>query len=80
MTIKIEVTQEDIDNGARSDAEFCPIARAARRQGLEWYVTPRYIYDRDKDRNLKLPEEARNFIDFFDCHIAVEPFSFEVET
>ena len=36
--LKIEVTQEDIDEGIEGDCFSCPVARAARRAGAPLWL------------------------------------------
>lgn len=76
--MKIQVTQQEIDNGTRQKASCCPVAlavslatqRDARvtadtiRFGWKVYITP---------------EPAASFIEAFDAGEPVSPFEFELE-
>lgn len=73
--MKIRVTRADIRKGFRGSPIMCPIARAARRQGLKrvsvaWYgiKTRSSIYD--------LPKIAYTFMRRFDNKKPVKAFSF----
>lgn len=84
---KVEVTQEDIDNGKPEEIHLCPIALACKRAGLEgvgvdadeiwhdWkgdYGTYKMFH--------KTTDRARRFVLDFDNGGAdlVTPFEFEV--
>lgn len=76
--MKIEVTQEDIDEGVAGDCEACPIAQAGFRATLSHtQVMGKRIrlYGVWRD----LPPEAINFVLRFDNGGLVTPFSFEVD-
>lgn len=77
--IKINVTQDDILNGTRANAQNCAIARAIQREldrrdrsGIT--VTNAHIYVDGK--LYKLPKKSAQFIYRFDRHQKAKPFSF----
>lgn len=88
MSLKVEVTQKDIDIGLRGDCSQCPVALAVSRAliaaGLEYGVGV-------DELNIKLfrhgmlvhtirtPKEVAEFIEDFDSRYSVEPFLFEIE-
>lgn len=85
--MKIEVTQEDIDQGMVRSCRECPVARAIKKKvGMKTClgVTPSWvsfydIYDKtDKTFLVQLPEKATEFINKFDGNEIVEPFEFEL--
>lgn len=85
--MKIEITQEDINNGKRGHYDSCPIALAANRQhknykskvGLNWIkMEGKWFMIFSIAKIEALPPEARAFIDFFDREIPVQPFTFEI--
>lgn len=80
MTMRIDVTQEDIDKGVKKCHCTCPIALALKRQTRVAYevsddcvvaVTDRFAHG--------LPEHASSFIRAFDMGLIVAPFSFELD-
>lgn len=78
-TIKIRVTQEDIDNGIRYKAESCPINHAARRAfNVDCSTQRTFIYVGYATHRAFLPETARDFIYHFDFGHPVAPFEFEI--
>lgn len=82
MKIKVEVTQEDINNGVRQDSEKCPIACALKRLVKNPEVEDAIEFDLNEIRYIAyLTHEAATFINHFDERglIAVAPFSFEIE-
>lgn len=79
----IEVTQEDILQGANRDCVNCPIARAVRRAtGNKCLRVGKFsIWDQrqvDAD-GIPLPVVAKKWIAGFDSGYPVEPFAFEIE-
>jgi hypothetical protein len=80
--ITIDVTQDDIKEGEKASAEFCPIACAVRRLFPDSYIRVDDLLevgpdDSDKDSEYyDLPESALEFIHNFDIGRHVEPFSF----
>jgi hypothetical protein len=75
--MKIEVTQEDIDNGIQMNCYYCPIARSIQRQ-TDLYVAVRANYAVIGDDIAYFPREAEQFIADFDAGEPVHPFSFEI--
>lgn len=78
--VRIEVTQEDIDQGKRGDARACPIALAAQRAGVELraYSLSYDIY-RDGQRTQKVipwPPGVTGWMDRFDRGEYVPPLTF----
>lgn len=84
MAHTINVTQDDIDHGVRGSSEFCPIARAIKREFPVWtYCSVGNSYlsiaRSDDERGWRLPAEAQRFILDFDTNFhKVHPFSFEL--
>ena len=74
--MRIQVTQQDIDNGTRREGDSCPIALACSRLGLEVDVHNTSIEIADKLH--RLPHEAIRFVSNFDDGNDVLPFEFEV--
>jgi hypothetical protein len=79
--IRVNVTQQDIEQGWRGSSQACPVARALRRQDelRRWWVGPDYIISELGSREANLPPEARVFISAFDHGYPVAPFSFDLE-
>lgn len=87
MTIRINVTQEDINHGKRMSACECPVALAAARvinrpvtvttRRLRIYHGPQ----RNDPANYRLPTAAVEFIHLYDGGGAriVKPFTFDLE-
>lgn len=78
-TVRVIVTQEDIDLGKPYDSWHCPIARAL------WRAIGRKCAVGTDDFRLPgtcgpvpLPNSAHEFINRFDDHEHVEPFEFEI--
>jgi hypothetical protein len=78
-TYTIDVTQEDIDRGERAKCMRCPIARAMQRvfpvNKVSVFGAITWI---GNDRYSDLPDEAQQFIMYFDEDEPVEPFSFTI--
>lgn len=90
----ISVTQEDIAQGCRAQAEICPIARAvARATGMPYvwvcgifiavYATAgdRDDVDNYKSKSVKYwktPEDVKNRIILYDATGHMNPFGFEL--
>lgn len=76
--MRIEVTQEDIENGQRGSSDRCPIARAVLRnlrvipEGL--YVGLQAI--ETEEEWFELPREAKLFIRAFDGAGSDRPLPF----
>jgi hypothetical protein len=82
-TVKVEVTQDDINNGKRGECSRCPLALAIRRA-----VRPEicvlvgsfdYVLQGDRTRhNRSLPQIAKNFVRRFDDFAKCKPVSFSL--
>ena len=85
-TIRVSVTQEDIDAGVACDCEKCPIARAMRALGYNATVDDDIVYIWNEELRWegkkllwrRLPEVAVRFVAAFDGGQVVEPFEFEL--
>lgn len=79
--MKIEVTQEDINNGKQGNATACPIALAATR-AFKVSVLVGYslliVGEVWRGRTYKLSPAAYDFRRSFDVGEPVQPFTFEV--
>ena len=87
MLYEINVTQEDINNGAKKQCTMCPIALATKRvfPNSDWIsVTPGFIRVCDEifDEGVcySIPDKARDFMESFDGGLKVFPFSFTVDS
>jgi hypothetical protein len=86
-TVRIEVTQDDIDLGIRGAACLCPIARAgARRVPARYLVSvDGHVFDLFSDEKgrpdctRRLPDEAVAFVAEFDRGESVAPISFDLD-
>jgi hypothetical protein len=78
--VRIEVTQDDIDNGTVASCLSCPVAIAIKRVA----PTPRIVsvarlgilYG---SKYIPAPIEVCNFIDRYDHRLPTYPFTFELE-
>jgi hypothetical protein len=80
--MKIQITQEDIDNGEIMDTNQCPIARAFKRLGYtEVQVEAKRIYPYGYFFSIYIvmPEKGKDFVLDYDERSPVEPFEMEVE-
>lgn len=77
--IRVEVTQEDISSGVRSDCLNCPIAKAIRRSvGKVAYVGPVVSYMGTS--KAILPAEASEWVRTFDRGMVMsKPIAFDLE-
>jgi hypothetical protein len=57
---KLEITQEDIDNGTKGNSRYCPIARATRRMLSSWDDVIVY----------PLVDEVRIRINTYTCYVS----------
>lgn len=77
--MKVIVTQEDIDNGDRTQSARCPIALAISRA----YGIKNIAVGMDRVTGMSktrwLPIEAQNFVLAFDNGEPVEPFEFRLQ-
>lgn len=67
--VRIDVTQDDIDNGERDSCDACPIARALHRVGYpraEVYRASWWPGDHDRS-HVPLPPSAMAFVQRFDA-------------
>jgi hypothetical protein len=78
MKVRIEVGQEDIDQGCKASASYCPIARAVGRV-IRGPVSVGAIWITLEDSTVYLTDEARQWVWDFDNDRDVEPFSFEID-
>lgn len=83
--MKIEVTQEDIDKGARKNHNGfyclgCPVARAMKRAlGVEYYVGYAHTHTYSGPL-IDLPDTVRVFVRKYDHNPAsVQPFTFDLD-
>jgi hypothetical protein len=83
--MRIEVTQEDIDNGLRGNCRQCPIALVVARSTGALYVSVnsgiQWSYFRgcvSPEHWRRIPLEVFRFMSDFDRGRPVEPFSFEL--
>ena len=76
--MRIDVTQEDIDQGMPCNCRHCPIVLAAQRAGLRNVkVTGESLSG--NEHMAFLPDEALDFIYLFDKHRELtKPFSFQI--
>lgn len=78
--MRIEVTQEHIDEGKKGSCACCPIALAAEAVGMDRPLVMRSsILLMELDIIYRLPQIAKDFITTFDHGGPVQPFSFEVQ-
>lgn len=78
MKIKVNVTQECIDQGLKNDPWHCPIACALIDAGVQ-NPSVSAVYIVIPGTVIKPSEEVKTFIDHFDKYEHVEPFEFELE-
>jgi len=78
MKHKIEVTQQDIENGRTHSAFANPIAFAVRRAvgGRALVIVNGAIAT---GKYAQMPRDASDFLLDFDCGLMVSPFEFELE-
>lgn len=83
--MRVYVTQEDIDNATRGDANSCPVARAVTRAALGYVADLHYVHvdedwvsivTRSKIAQQGTSIAVRKFVDAFDGSKPVKPFSF----
>lgn len=77
--MKISVTKADITKGEPDDCLSCPIALALKRKVTNVEVDSDNIDFKWKGKkycNIRLPLEAVDFIEQFDCGEQVKPFTF----
>jgi hypothetical protein len=82
--MRIEVTQEDIDNGTKGRCRLCPIALAVRRATGSpdaWVDDTHIMWGASWgawDGVAMTPRSAWSFMASFDSGQDVQPFSFEL--
>jgi hypothetical protein len=76
--MRIDVTQQDIEQGVPCDCRHCPISLAAERAGLRNVkVTGESLFG--NGHQAWLPDEALDFIYLFDKHRErAKPLSFQI--
>lgn len=88
VKLHVEVTAEDIANGKRETACYCPIALALKRLGVkdpdvfgerEECVSVPCDDDEEPWDHYQLPDEAIDFVVKFDLGAEVAPFAFDLE-
>jgi len=84
-TIKISVTQDDIDKGIKNNCEKCPIARALARSFPGYFNLASIYYLSVKAHQkdfyvfmMDTPKVCYDFIRDFDQGKPVTPFEFEI--
>lgn len=77
--MKINIKQIDIDRGTFGDSTNCPIARALKRQFNTKHILVTGPYASIRGTHFNLPTKARQFVQFFDRHFDVSPFSFSIK-
>jgi len=82
--MKIEVTEQDIENGRRGDPKCCAIGRALDRAGVVHFgvMGPAVLIANESRLSTArlLPASVQRWILDFDAGKPVEPFSFELST
>jgi hypothetical protein len=80
MSIRVDVTTEDIEHGDRQSYVTCPVALAVRRvMGRLIEVSNRgWVITEDEEANADLPDDVTERIIDYDEGGAMEPFSFEL--
>lgn len=88
MKVKINVTEDDIEHGIKSDCRKCPIALAINTHLADGYIVAVNMTDVfiQRSSNLlsflhvaRLPLTACRFIHKFDCYLAHTPFDFYLD-
>jgi hypothetical protein len=77
--MKIQVTQQDIDEGVAESCHDCPVALAIERATLGDVRVWRREVSIYKIGRKPLPLTATDFIDHFDAREPVQPFEFELD-
>lgn len=85
MLVKIQVTQEDINNGIKFKCESCPVALAIKRllkpnvKVLVGDIISFMTNDSSEWKDVVTPERVWDFLVQFDNKRPVQPFSFELD-
>lgn len=79
----VHVTQEDIDNGKRTDCKCCPIALAIGRifpDSVIHVIRDIHVFSKTgiDSKIYKHTDASRAFVTRFDARDPVEPFEFEL--
>lgn len=78
-TLRINVTQNRINEGWRCSASSCPIAKAMRRQLRGTVlVNGDTVTFGGKFKSVELPRKAKTFVTDYDLYRMVRPFSFRI--
>ena len=78
--MRIDVTEEDIQEGVKCDCDACPIARAVRRAtGDQTLSVMGYGVYRGAMLIGRFPKKATDFVISFDSDDSVKPFSFNLD-
>lgn len=84
MTVRVRVTQEDIDAGVRDDCNRCPLALAVMRavpqakMAVVTYASVKLVMDATTLVTAKLPDRATLAIVEFDSSGTMSPFEFDL--
>ena len=78
MRVHVDVTADDIANGARLDCFACPIALAMKR-ATDAFLAIGANYVEFASHSVRLPREVSDFVFDFDGGYEVQPFSFDLE-
>ena len=86
MKLKVEVTQEDIDEGVQGCPTGCPIALAVKRAcslpkatvmvSDKIFIIP---WDNSERQTLSLPANGAEIVHNYDAIGVMSPFDFEIE-
>lgn len=80
--MRIEVTQQDINEGDHVNCYACPVALALLRQTrVRWGVAGSFATASDNRGayHVRLPKEVQLFVRRFDGYDSVVPFAFEFD-
>lgn len=87
--MKVNVTQEDINNGKRQDCQECPIALAIKRactgsikvwaKPLRCMIVTESVTFGTVIKRYDTPEAATVFMSDFDKNLSVQPIEFYLE-
>lgn len=78
-TVLVNVTQEDINEGACSDCRFCPEARAIQRATGNRFINVYRGFAGYKEEEIEISLEIDNHIAVFDSVRKMEPHSWQIE-
>ena len=80
--IRVRVTRKHIENGMCCDAQFCPIALAAREAGVKFgfvRVCGLYAPKNCKRRLFTFPPRIQKCVKRYDAGMPVKPINFIME-